>query len=114
MNALTRVIIACALCLPTPALAMPAEPPSACATDPGALGILGRMGNLRAYIERIERSVDPLEQRRLMAIHLKVMGEGMRELRKHEAGEPCRVEMLHAMMEQMLRHQIAEQEVRER
>lgn len=91
-----------------------AQPPSACAGDPGARGIAERMGSLRRNVERIERAVDRSERRRLMGIHLKAMGENMRELRARPVGDGCRIETLQAMMEQMLRHQIAAQEAEER
>lgn len=113
MNLLTGALASAALCLLAPA-ALAADPATACANDRQAPGIQGRIHNLRTYMERIERSSDPLEQRRLMAIHMKVMGEGMRELRKDETSDACRVAMLHVMMEQMLRHHLAEQEARER
>lgn len=113
MKALTRALLAAALCL-LAAGAPAADRGAACAADPGAPGIRGRIDNLRSYMERIERSVDPIEQRRLLAIHLKVMGEGMRELRKDGTSQACRSEVMHVMMEQMLRHQLAEHEARER
>ena len=113
MNLLTGALASAALFLLAPA-GLAADPAAACANDRQAPGIQGRIHNLRTYMERIERSSDPLEQRRLMAIHMKVMGEGMRELRKDETSDACRVAMLHVMMEQMLRHHLAEQEARER
>jgi hypothetical protein len=113
MNPLSRALASAALCLLAPA-ALAADPATACANERQAPGIQGRIHNLRTYMERIERASDPLEQRRLMAIHMKVMGEGMRELRKDETSDACRVAMLHVMMEQMLRHHLAEQEARER
>ncbi len=113
MKVVPPVLVAAALCLFGPA-APAADRGPACAADPHAPGIQGRIANLRNYMVRIERSVDLLEQRRLLAIHLKVMGEGMRELRKDGTSEACRAEMMHALMEQMLLHQLAEQEARER
>ena len=104
-------ILACALLLPASAAA---QPLSACAADPHAPAFLGRLDNLRGFMTRIERSTDTAEQRRLMAIHLKAMGESVRELRKREAGERCREEVMHSMLDQMLRHLLAEHEARER
>lgn len=112
MNVSVRTLAVCACVLG--GFAAQAEPPSACAGDPGARGISERMGNLRTYIERIERGVERSERRRLMGIHLKAMGENIRELRSRALGQGCRIETMQAMMEQMLRHQIAAQEVEER
>ena len=107
-----RTLAACAFVFG--GLTAQAEPPSACAGDPRARGISERMGSLRGYIERIERGVERSERRRLMEIHLQAMRENMRELRSRAVGEECRIETMQAMMEQMLRHQIAAQEVEER
>lgn len=112
MKTTLRILAACALMLGS--LDAPAQAPSACAGDPGARGMAERMGSLRRHIERIERAVDRSERRRLMGIHLKAMGENMRELRLRPVGDGCRIETLQAMLEQMLRHQIAAQEAEDR
>jgi len=79
--------------------------PSACAT-----GLAQRLENLQQQMRRIEES-QGAEQRRLMDLHLKSMQEGLRELRQRGASEPCRIEVMQAVMEQLLRHQLALQEV---
>ena len=95
-------------------LAAVAETPLACASDPRARGLPERMGNLRGYMDRIERAVDRAEQSRLMEIHLKAMRENMRALRERDVGEGCRVETMQVMVEQMLRHQLAARESEDR
>jgi len=84
--------------------------PSACASEPGATGLAQRLENLQQQMRRIEES-QGAEQRRLMDLHLKSMQEGLRELRQRGASEPCRIEVMQAVMEQLLRHQLALQEV---
>ncbi|HET7730771.1 MAG TPA: hypothetical protein VFK48_12130 [Usitatibacter sp.] len=100
-SALAAAALACA-CLPAAAT----EPLASCRIDPRATGIAERMENLRDQMDRIEWTADRNAQRHLMELHMKAMREGMRELRRREAGEGCRMEMMHAMMEQMMRHQI--------
>jgi hypothetical protein len=64
------------------------------------------MEQMQEQMDRIERATDRQQQRRLMELHMKKMHEGMRELRRRDTGERCRLEMMHAMMEQMMRHQM--------
>jgi hypothetical protein len=97
---------ALALLLVAAAGASAAEP-TACANDPGARGIRERMAALHDDMSRIEFTVDGAEQRVLMDLHRKKMHEAMRTLRERGAGEACRVEFMQAMMEQMMRHELA-------
>ena len=98
--------IACALVLP--ALADAGLPE--CRKDPQSSGLAQRVENIREQMERAELSTDRSEQRRLLDLHAKTMHEGMRELRRRHTTAGCREEMMHAMMEQMMRHQLALQE----
>lgn len=87
-----------------------ADRASACNGDPRAAGLPERVQNMRAQMRRIEFTADRAERRRLMDLHMKVMHEGIRELDRRQASDGCRMEMMHAMMEQMMRHQLAVQE----
>ena len=99
-------VIACVVALPVFAAGDLAQ----CAKDPQTLGLRQRIENIRGQMDRIEAAADPAEQRRLLDLHAKTMQEGMRELRLRAPDSACRQEMMHAMMEQMLRHQVALQD----
>jgi hypothetical protein len=101
--------LACALALAASAAA--ADVPSACESDPG---LAQRVANLHEQMRRIEAADGRAEQRRLMDLHLKAMQEGLRELRGRGPDEACRLEVMQAVMEQMLRHQLALRESAER
>lgn len=108
MTPVTR--LCAALLLAAAAAAFAADRPSACASDPRTAGLRERVQNMRAHMNRVEFTADREERRRLMDLHMKVMHEGIRELDRRQAGEGCRMEVMHAMMEQMMRHQLAVQE----
>lgn len=108
MTRITR-LAALLLVAAAPASAL-ADRPSACGADPRATGMPERIQNMRSQMNRIEYTADPEERRRLMDLHMKVMHEGIRELDRRQASDGCRMEMMHAMMEQMMRHQLAVQE----
>lgn len=108
MTALPRITLACLLAASSAAFA--AERTGACATDPKATGLPERVETMRSHMNRIEWTEDRDERRRLMDLHMKVMHEGIRELNRREPSDGCRMEMMHAMMEQMMRHQLAAQE----
>ena len=81
-----------------------------CAKDPAASGVHERMDRIQDLMQRLRHMPEGEEQRRLMELHMKGMQEGLRELGHRDVGEACRVEFMHAMMEQMLRHQGAAQD----
>jgi hypothetical protein len=85
---------------------------SPCMNDPQAEGMRMRMERMHEQMDRAQVLADPAEQRRLLDLHAKHMREGMRELRRRETGlEPaCRMELMHAMMEQVIAHQCVAQE----
>ena len=104
-----RILIATLACaLSLPALANPEF--AQCEKDPAARGLTQRVENIRGEMDRAEQSGDRAQQRRLLELHAKTMHEGMRELRRRETTTGCREEMMQAMMEQMMRHQLALQE----
>ena len=84
-----------------------------CLEDPGATGMRTRMERMHEQMDRARSLSDPADQRRLLELHAKHMREGMRELRRRDPGlEPgCRMELMHAMMEQVIAHQQAAQEL---
>jgi hypothetical protein len=107
------LVVAAGLGLAAPgALAVHTTP--ACANDPQAAGLAQRIDNLRDHMRRIEKTQGRPEQRALMDLHLKAMQEGLRELRGRGTTDACRLEILHALMEQMLRLQLAERESADR
>jgi hypothetical protein len=109
MNTLSRILATGALCAAfVPAGALAAH--TSCHDDPKASGLETRMQQMKDQMDRIEWTTDRAEQRNLMELHMKKMHEGMRELRRREASEGCRLEMMHAMMEQMMRHQLVQQD----
>jgi len=108
MRLLPAVAFACLLS--TPALA--ADDLSAC-RDPANQGLRQRMENIRDQMDRIEYAPTRDEQRRILELHSKTMHEGMREMRRRDPAPACREQMMYAMMEQMMRHQLAAQSVSE-
>ena len=106
MNILPRVLGAALACLAS--FVAVAEGP--CERDPAARGLTQRMQGMSEQMDRIEWTSDGEERQRLMELHMKKMREGMRELRHRKAGDACRIEMMQAMMEQMMRYHLVAQE----
>ena len=85
-----------------------------CAHD-SASGMKARLTTMRDQMDRIEVSVDRAEQRKLMELNIKHVREGLHELRKREdIPMACRVEMMSAMLETLVRHEAVAQELQER
>src|SRR5215208_4781752 len=104
MNAIARFAVVALLgCAP----AYAAETLESCVHDPAARGMPERIEGLRYQMDRIEWTADRAEQRKLMDLHLKKMHEGMRTMRQRGAGDGCRMEFMQAMLEQMMRHELA-------
>jgi hypothetical protein len=110
MNLLTQVAAACALAAASTAFAA-VDSVAPCAKDPKASGLPERLVRMREQMDRIEWATDKEEQKRLMDLHLKTMQEGMREVRRRETTTECRMDMMQALMEQMMRHEIAASDV---
>jgi hypothetical protein len=106
MNTSSRVLAAAAAGL----LSFGALAEGSCERDPAARGLTQRMNGMAAQMDRIEWTTDRQERQALMELHMKKMREGMRELRHRDAGDACRVEMMQAMMEQMMRYQLVAQD----
>ncbi|HET7401023.1 MAG TPA: hypothetical protein VFJ62_04550 [Usitatibacter sp.] len=109
MNTLSKIAFAYALAFASTAFAA-AEEPAPCAKDPAANGLPQRMARMNEQMDRIEWTTDRAEQRRLMELHMKSMHEGMREVRRRHTTAECRMDMMQAMMEQMMRHELAAQD----
>ena len=105
MNTFLRTLAAAACFAPFAAIGA-----DSCERDPAARGLTQRMQGMAEQMDRIEWSTDREEQQRLMELHMKKMREGMRELRHRDAGDACRIEMMQAMMEQMMRHHLVAQD----
>jgi len=109
MKLFTTIATAALFAAATSAFAV-ADEMAPCAKDPKAAGLPERLVRMKDQMDRIEWSTDKEEQRRLMDLHVKTMQEGMREVRRRETTTGCRLEMMQALMEQMMRHQLAVQE----
>ena len=109
MNLIPRLAAACALAAASAALAAP-DASTPCANEPTAAGLPQRLERMRDQMERIEWTTNREEQRALMDLHMKTMHEGMREVHRRQTSNECRMDMMQALMEQMMRHQLAEQE----
>ena len=109
MNTLSKIALGCTLAVASTAFAA-AQEPAPCAKDPRANGLPQRMARMNEQMDRIEWTTDRAEQRRLMDLHMKSMHEGMREVRRRETTAECRMDMMQAMMEQMMRHELAAQD----
>ncbi|HET9576515.1 MAG TPA: hypothetical protein VFP44_01745 [Usitatibacter sp.] len=105
MNRMSRVAAACVFAAASTAFAA-VESTVPCAQDPKARGLPERLERMRDQMDRIEWATDKEEQRRLMDLHLKTMQEGMREVRRRDTTAECRMQMMQALMEQMMRHEI--------
>lgn len=108
MKAIIRFAFAAALAASIPAFA--AEEFASCGQDPQIAGLRQRVLNIREQMDRAEWAKDREEQRHLLELHAKTMHEGMREIVRRSPPAQCRQELLQAMLEQMLRHQVALQE----
>jgi hypothetical protein len=102
---LTMVAAICALAA-VPALAATSDL-VVCAKEPQTQGLRQRVDNLRALMERIELTTERADQRRLLELHAKSTHEAMQQIRRREATVACRQELMHALMEQVLRYQVA-------
>jgi len=109
MKLVSRIAAMCLIAAAPAAFAV-AGTRSPCQEDPRAAGLPERIDNLKSQMSRIEWTIDRDERRRLMEMHMKVMHEGITELDRRQASDGCRVEMMHALMEQMMRHQLAAQD----
>ena len=107
MKTTMQWILAAAALAAAPALA---AGPNACANDPAAKGLPARVQNMHEKMDRIHWATDPAEQRRLLDLHGKLMHEGMQELGRRKTTLPCRLEMMNAMMDQVIQHQQVERE----
>ena len=104
MRLATAAALACLIAAPV----LAADDLSAC-RDPQNQGLRQRMENIRDQMDRAEYATTRDEQRRLLDLHSKTLHEGMREMRRRDPVPACREQMMYAMMEQMMRHQLAAQ-----
>jgi len=108
MKTLIKLTIAAAAFSITPALA--AHTADHCGKSAQADGMRARVKTIDEQMDRIEFTEDHGKRQELMDLHLKHMQEGMRELRKRDMPSDCRIELMSAMMESMMRHQQVQQE----
>ncbi len=81
-----------------------------CTKAPEMRGMHERMQLMREQMDRIEWSQDRAEQGKLLDLHTKHMQEGLRELRHRDLTPGCRMEMMSSIMEEMVRHQLVQNE----
>jgi hypothetical protein len=110
MNVITKIAAACALGAASTAYAA-VDTTAPCARDPKAAGLPQRLERMQDQMDRIEWSSDREEQKRLLDLHLKSVQEGMRETKRRDTTAECRLDMMQSLMEQMVRHELAAQEV---
>jgi hypothetical protein len=109
MMILARAVLA-ALAAAAATAALAADGLAACAHDPQASGMAERLSGMREQMDRVQWAANRDEQRRLMDLHLKSINEGMYQLRHRDASDGCRLELTNAMLEQMVRHELAARE----
>jgi hypothetical protein len=103
MKALFRLAILAAAFAVTPVLAD--HTADHCGKSDQADGMRARVKTINEQMDRVEFTQDHAQQRELLDLHMKHMQEGMRELRKRQMPAECRIELMSAMMEAMLRNQ---------
>jgi hypothetical protein len=110
MKTISKIAAACVLAAASTAIAA-VDAVAPCAKDPKANGLPQRLERMRDQMDRIEWATDREEQKRLLDLHLKTVQEGMRETKRRDTTQECRLDMMQALMEQMVRHQLAAQEI---
>lgn len=76
-----------------------------CGKSAEAEGLRARIATLQSQADRIEWTADKAEQRNLIELNMKHLQEATAQLRKRELSPACRIELLSAMLEVMLRNQ---------
>lgn len=76
-----------------------------CGKSPQADGLHARLATLESQADRIEWTVDKAEQRKLIELNMKHLQEATLQLRRRELSPTCRIELLSAMLEVLLRNQ---------
>ena len=110
MNVVSKLAVACALAAAATAYAA-VDTAAPCTKDPRANGLPQRLERMQDQMDRIEWSTDKEEQKRLLDLHLKSVQEGMRETKRRDTTAECRMDMMQALMEQMVRHELAAHEI---
>lgn len=104
MNTVIKAAAACAVLAVMPALAE--HTADHCGNGAAAEGMRARVDAINDQMDRIEWTTDRAQQRELMDLHMKHMREGLRELRKREMPAACRIDLMSAMVESMVRSQL--------
>lgn len=76
-----------------------------CGKSAQAEGLRARVATLQAQADKIEWTADKAEQRKLIELNMKHLQEATLQLRKRELAPACRIELLSAMLEVLLRNQ---------
>ena len=78
-----------------------------CGKASDAQAMLGRVQTLELQVERLERATDPSERRSIAEINMKRVREALGQLRHRELSPDCRVEIMAAMLQAMVRNEQA-------
>jgi hypothetical protein len=105
MRKTVTAVLLCAAMSAGSALAEKADA-AACMKQPSGQGMRARMELMHEQMNRIEWTTNRAEQSKLLDIHTKHMQEGLRELRHRDMDAGCRMEVMGAIMEEMVRHQL--------
>lgn len=76
-----------------------------CGKSAEAVGMQARVQTIRSQTDRIEWTTDRAEQRKLVELNMKHLQEASVQLRKRELTSACRIELMSAMLEALLRNQ---------
>ena len=76
-----------------------------CGNSTEAQGMRARVATIQSQADRIEWTTDRAEQRQLVELNMKHLQEASLQLRKRELPHACRIELMSAMLEAMLRNQ---------
>lgn len=76
-----------------------------CGKSAEAAGMQARVQTIRSQSDRIEWTTDRAEQRKLVELNMKHLQEASVQLRKRKLTSACRIELMSAMLEAMLRNQ---------
>ena len=103
MNTLIRLAVFGAALAITPAFAD--HTAEHCGNSAAANGMRARVATIQSQADKIEWTADKAEQRKLIDLNMKHLQEATVQLRKRELSPACRIELLSAMVEVLLRNQ---------
>lgn len=103
MKPVIRIAAACAALAVTGAFAE--HTATHCSNTLAVKGMKARVNTISTQVDRIEWATDKAEREALINLNMKHLAEAMGQLRKRDLSSPCRVELMSAMLEALLRQQ---------